>query len=130
VSHQRPTAPKYLFLAARNNRNGDRPYSPSRLRAMLAQLAARPDVRDSTGAAVDFNRTHRFRHTKATSLQRRGVASDATFRVRREDGAIRASGFRPEPGRAWLVLDTRCLRGSRLRLRWVTGCGIQICCAG
>jgi len=27
------------------------------------------DVRDSTGALVDFNRTHRFRHTVATGLQ-------------------------------------------------------------
>jgi len=73
ASQSPATSPKYLFLAARNNRNGDRPYSPSRLRAMLAQLAARLDVRDSTGAVVDFNRTHRFRHTKATSLLNAGV---------------------------------------------------------
>jgi len=55
------TSPKYLFLAARNNRNGDRPYSASRLRALLQQLARRLDVRDATGAVVDFNRTHRRR---------------------------------------------------------------------
>ncbi len=67
------TSPKYLFLAARNNRNGDRPYSASRLRALLQQLARRLDVRDATGAVVDFNRTHRFRHTKATSLLNAGV---------------------------------------------------------
>jgi integrase len=67
------TTPKYLFLAARNNRNGDRPYSPSRLRTLLARLAARLDVHDSTGAVVDFQRTHRFRHTKATSLLNAGV---------------------------------------------------------
>ena len=73
ASQSAATAPKYLFLAARNNRNGDRPYSPSRLRALLAQLAARLGVRDSTGAIVDFNRTHRFRHTKATSLLNAGV---------------------------------------------------------
>ena len=71
---QSPVAsPKYLFLAARNNRNGDRPYSPGRLRDLLAQLARRLDVRDAAGAAVDFNRTHRFRHTKATSLLNAGV---------------------------------------------------------
>jgi hypothetical protein len=52
------TSPKYLFLATRNNRNGDRPYSAGRLRDLLAQLARRLDVRDSTGAVVDFNRTH------------------------------------------------------------------------
>ncbi len=67
------TSPKYLFLAARNNRNGDRPYSPGRLRDLLAQLARRLDVRDAAGAVVDFNRTHRFRHTKATSLLNAGV---------------------------------------------------------
>jgi integrase len=73
ASQSAATSPKYLFLAARNNRNGDRPYSASHLRAMLARLAARLDVRDSTGAIVDFNRTHRFRHTKATSLLNSGV---------------------------------------------------------
>ena len=67
------TSPKYLFLAARNNRNGDRPYSASRLRTLLKQLARRLDVHDSTGAVVDFNRTRRFRHTKATSLLNAGV---------------------------------------------------------
>ena len=67
------TSPEYLFLAARNNRNGDRPYSASRLRTLLKQLARRLDVHDTTGAVVDFNRTHRFRHTKATSLLNAGV---------------------------------------------------------
>lgn len=55
--------PKYLFLAAQMNRNGDRPYSGNTLRNLLTDLAVRLDVRDSTGALVDFNRTHRFRHT-------------------------------------------------------------------
>jgi integrase len=67
------TSPKYLFLAARNNRHGDRPYSAGRLRDLLAQLARRLDVRDAAGAVVDFHRTHRFRHTKATSLLNAGV---------------------------------------------------------
>jgi hypothetical protein len=31
---------------------------------------------------------HDLRHTAALRMKRRGVASDATFRVRREDGAI------------------------------------------
>jgi integrase len=67
------TAPKYLFLAARNNRNGDRPYSSGRLRQLLGELARRLNMRDSTGSFVDFQRTHRFRHTKATSLLNAGV---------------------------------------------------------
>ena len=67
------TAPKYLFLAVRKNRNGDRPYSSGRLRQLLTELAHRLDVRDSAGTFVDFQRTHRFRHTKATSLLNAGV---------------------------------------------------------
>jgi integrase len=67
------TRPKYLFLATMMNRNADRPYSVGTLRKLLTRLAARLDVRDSTGALVDFNRTHRFRHTTATSLLNAGV---------------------------------------------------------
>jgi integrase len=67
------TIPKYLFLAVQRNRNGDRPYSDRTLRGLLTELAARLDVRDSTGVLVDFNRTHRFRHTVATSLLNAGV---------------------------------------------------------
>jgi integrase len=66
-------APKYLFVAARKNRNGDRPYSDRRLRERIGELARRLDIRDSTGELVDFQRTHRFRHTKATTLLNAGV---------------------------------------------------------
>ena len=66
-------APKYLFLAARKNRNGDRPYSDGRLRDLLGELARQLDIRDAAGALVDFQRTHRFRHTRATSLLNAGV---------------------------------------------------------
>ena len=48
---------------AQMNRNGDRPYSGGTLHARLSELARRLDVRDAAGALVDFNRTHRFRHT-------------------------------------------------------------------
>jgi integrase len=65
--------PKYLFLATQMNRNGDRPYTDRTLRSLLTELASRLDVRDSTGAVVDFNRTHRFRHTVATSMLNAGV---------------------------------------------------------
>src|SRR5450756_2647059 len=64
---------KYLFLAARKNRNGDRPYGMTQLHTTLSELVGRLDVRDSTGRLVDFQRTHRFRHTKATSLLNAGV---------------------------------------------------------
>jgi integrase len=66
--------PKYLFLATKMNRNGDRPYTDRTLRSLLTEPPARLDVRDNTGARVDFNRTHRFRHTVATNLLNTGVA--------------------------------------------------------
>jgi integrase len=74
TEHGLPTgAPKYLFVAARKNRHGDRPYSDRRLRERVGELAHRLDIRDSCGALVDFQRTHRFRHTKATNLLNAGV---------------------------------------------------------
>ena len=75
VRRARPdaAAPKYLFVAARNNRHGDRPYSDGRLRERIGELARRLDIRDTTGVLVDFQRTHRFRHTKATTLLNAGV---------------------------------------------------------
>lgn len=65
--------PKYLFLGEMLNRNGDRPYAASTLGNKLTKLARRLDIRDSTGRGVDFQRTHRFRHTRATSLLNAGV---------------------------------------------------------
>ncbi len=74
AEHGSPGArPKYLFLAPHMNRNGDRPYSDNSLRPLLNKLAARLDVRDSTGTLINFSRTHRFRHTVATNLLNKGV---------------------------------------------------------
>jgi integrase len=67
------TCPKYLFLAVRKNRNGQRPYPVETLRGVLRELVAKLGIRDSSGRLVDFQRTHRFRHTKATSLINAGV---------------------------------------------------------
>ncbi len=65
--------PTYLFLAHKMNRKADHPYPYERINARLSEFASRLDIRDSTGRLVDFNRTHRFRHTKATSLLNAGV---------------------------------------------------------
>jgi len=65
--------PKYLFLGAMMNRNGDRPYPMRQLGAMLAGLVAKLGITDAAGRPVDFQRTHRFRHTRATSLLNAGV---------------------------------------------------------
>jgi hypothetical protein len=39
------------------------------LHRALTELARRLDIRDSAGRLVDFQRIHRFRHTRATTLQ-------------------------------------------------------------
>lgn len=72
--HAAPGArPRYLFLGLLFNRNADRPYLAATLHKALTELARRLDIRDSAGRLVDFRRTHRFRHTKATSLLNAGV---------------------------------------------------------
>ena len=65
--------PRYLFLGLLFNRNADRPYVSATLHRVLTELARRLDIRDSAGRPVDFRRTHRFRHTRATSLLNAGV---------------------------------------------------------
>jgi integrase len=65
--------PRYLFLGLRMNRHGERPYPMSRLHTMLGKLVRQLDIRDGAGRPVDFQRTHRFRHTRATSLLNAGV---------------------------------------------------------
>ncbi len=65
--------PPYLFLAWQANTAGARHYRASTLNGLLTQLAAALQVTDATGAVVDFQRTHRMRHTKATDLLNAGV---------------------------------------------------------
>jgi hypothetical protein len=65
--------PRYLFVAAKRNRHGLRPYNANTLRHRLGKLAEQLQIRDSTGVVVDFQRTHRLRHTKATELINAGV---------------------------------------------------------
>ena len=64
---------RYLFLGLLFNRNADRPYVAATLHRVLTELARRLDIRDNAGRLVDFRRTHRFRHTRATSLLNAGV---------------------------------------------------------
>ena len=65
--------PPYLFLAWQANTAGQRHYRANTLNGLLTQLAAALQVTDATGALVDFQRTHRMRHTKATDLLNAGV---------------------------------------------------------
>ena len=72
--HAAPGArPRYLFLGLLFNRNADRPYVSATLHRVVTELARRLDIRDGAGRLVDFQRTHRFRHTRATSLLNAGV---------------------------------------------------------
>ena len=65
--------PEYLFPAHKMNRHAGRAFTVGRIRQALAGFARRLDIKDSAGRLVDFNRTRRFRHTKATSLLNAGV---------------------------------------------------------
>ncbi len=65
--------PPYLFLARQANTAGQRHYRANTLNGLLTQLAAALQITDATGAVVDFQRTHRMRHTKATDLLNAGV---------------------------------------------------------
>jgi integrase len=68
-----PPAPRYLFVAWQSNRLGAHPYSANTLRTLLRGLATELQIRDQHGRLVDFQRTHRMRHTRATELLNGGV---------------------------------------------------------
>ena len=65
--------PPYLFLAWQANAAGQRHYRANTLNGLLTRLAAALQITDATGTLVDFQRTHRMRHTKATDLLNAGV---------------------------------------------------------
>jgi Phage integrase family len=65
--------PKYLFMRPRMNRNAARCYAYATFRQRLSWLAETHDLKDSRGRPVVLTRTHRFRHTQATSLINAGV---------------------------------------------------------
>ena len=72
---------------------------------------------------------HWIRHTTLTSWKGRGVAPDATFRVRRQDGAVRdgdpdTAGRRSRQQREPAGQDNR----DRTALRQVSGCCVQSGC--
>jgi integrase len=71
--HGQPAQPRYLFLAPQRNQRGIKPYHPSSLQQRLTRLARQLQLTDSAGRIVDFQRTHRLRHTKATALLNAGV---------------------------------------------------------
>lgn len=67
----RGAEPKYLFLARKRNQRGQHPLGD--IRGRLTDLAALIELRDKHGRPVDFHRTHRLRHTKATQMLNAGT---------------------------------------------------------
>jgi hypothetical protein len=60
-------------VATQRNRYGRLPYPVATLAGKLKEFGDRVDVRDSQDRRVAVGRTHRFRHTTATSLINAGV---------------------------------------------------------
>jgi integrase len=115
AGHAAPGArPRYLFLGRLFNRNADRPYVSATLHKALTELARQLGIRDSTGRLADFQRTHRFRHTRATSLLNAGVPIHVVQRylgpLTRDDHALRPDAGRNPRGRvpALPQADRRC----------------------
>ncbi len=74
-------------------------------------------------------RPHRLRHTYGTELDRRGVASDATFRARREDGAVRGGCPGPAGRRSRRQSEPPGQDGrDRSVLRQMPGCCVHCGC--
>ncbi|WP_223987877.1 tyrosine-type recombinase/integrase [Arthrobacter sp. NicSoilB8] len=65
--------PKYLFVRAQSNLQGVHPYQAGQFRNQLRRLVALAGLTEPDGTALDLGKTHRFRHTKATSLINGGV---------------------------------------------------------
>ncbi|MCQ4119583.1 tyrosine-type recombinase/integrase [Rhodococcus tibetensis] len=67
----RGAEPQYLFLARKSNQRGQRPLGD--IRGRMTELATLIELRDKHGRPVDFQRTHRLRHTKATQMLNAGT---------------------------------------------------------
>ncbi|GAA2410802.1 tyrosine-type recombinase/integrase [Mycolicibacterium llatzerense] len=66
-------APKYLFIAIKQNLAGLRPRPYATYRASLAKLDELHGLTDTAGNPLRFTQTHRLRHTRATELLNDGV---------------------------------------------------------
>ncbi|ROR83248.1 Site-specific recombinase XerD [Plantibacter flavus] len=63
----------YLFVSRHNNRHGMKPYLSGVFRHQVSKLASRAGLLGEDGELLRIAATHRFRHTKATSLINAGV---------------------------------------------------------
>ena len=116
-----------LLIREKRNFEGRLPYSPDTFRHRLTAWLESCDVRDELGRPVHVT-PHQWRHTYATRLKGRGVASDASLPGKREDGAARdtepclptaaCSAWRENAGQHGRV---------GTRLRQTARCGISFC---
>jgi integrase len=65
--------PRYLFVAPRQNRHGNRPYRPGHYYEALGQFVQAARIHDERDQPLPLTRTHRFRHTVATNFANAGV---------------------------------------------------------
>jgi len=76
--------PRYLFPKTTGNRHATRPWETARYNAVLLDFSLALGLRDADGQLLRYSRSHRLRHTKATTLQIGRIAFDASFGSSRE----------------------------------------------
>ncbi|MFJ9566065.1 tyrosine-type recombinase/integrase [Streptomyces fuscichromogenes] len=64
---------RYLFPKTTGNRHGAKSWETSNYNRVLKELSHHLDLRDSRGELLLYSRSHRLRHTKATSLINAGA---------------------------------------------------------
>jgi hypothetical protein len=123
-----PQGAPRLFPKLRDNPGGHRPVGDSAYRNALHRWLKRCDIRDEHGQPVHLT-PHQWRHTLGTQMKRRGVASDATFRGRCEDGAVRDGGPGTAGRRSRRQSDPAGRDGcDRTALRQMLGCCVHSGC--
>jgi integrase len=64
---------RYLFPRLAGNRRGERAWETSHYDGQLRRFSEALDLRDANGAPLRYSRSHRLRHTKATTLLNAGA---------------------------------------------------------
>ena len=65
--------PRYLFPKTTGNRHATRPWETARYNAVLLDFSLALGLRDADGQPLLYSRSHRLRHTKATTLLNAGA---------------------------------------------------------
>jgi len=67
------TMPRYLFPKTTGNRHATRPWETGNYNRVLREFSRAVGLRDSDGQPLLYSRSHRLRHTKATTLLNAGA---------------------------------------------------------